>query len=68
LPITLDARWRLLGRDGQELALKRSTINEPITRVGYQPLVRGMNRTLARLAQEIAREIQSRSATRAAGS
>ena len=41
---------------------------EPITGAGYQPLVRGMNRTLARLAQEIAREIQSRADTRAAGS
>ncbi len=66
--ITLDARWRLLGKDGQELALKRSTISEPLTGEGYQPLVRGMNRTLARLAREIAREIQSRTDTRAAGS
>jgi len=66
--VTLDARWRLLGKDGQELALKRSTISERITGAGYQPLVSGMNRTLARLAQEIAREIQSRADTRAAGS
>ncbi len=66
--VALDARWRLLGRDGKELALKRSTINEPLTGEGYQPLVRGMNRTLARLAREIAREIQSRTDTRAAGS
>jgi len=27
---TLDARWRLVGKDGNELALKRSTINEPV--------------------------------------
>jgi len=66
--VTLDARWRLLGRNGQELVLKRSTIREPITGAGYQPLVRGLNRTLARLAQEIAAEIQSRPDTRAAGS
>jgi uncharacterized protein len=66
--VALDARWRLLGRDGKELALKRSTINEPLTGEGYQPLVRGMNRTLAKLAREIAREIQSRTDTRAAGS
>jgi len=66
--VALDARWRLLGRDGKELTLKRSTINEPLTGEGYQPLVQGMNRALARLAREIAREIQSRTDTRAAGS
>jgi hypothetical protein len=66
--VTLDARWRLLGKDGQELVLKRSTINEPITGEGYQLLVRGMNRALATLAREIAAEIQSRADRRAAGS
>jgi len=66
--VTLDARWRLLGRNGQEIVLKRSTIREPLTGAGYQPLVGGLNRTLARLAQEIAGEIQSRAETRAAGS
>jgi uncharacterized protein len=63
---TLDARWRLVGRDGKELALKRSTINEPITGEGYQPLVGGMNRLLSALAREIASEIQSRADTQAA--
>ncbi len=66
--VTLDKRWRLLGKDSQELALKRSTINEPLAGEGYQPLVRGMNRASARLARETAREIQSRADTRAAGS
>jgi uncharacterized protein len=65
--VALDARWRLLGKDGQELILKRSTINEPITGEGYQSLVRGMNRALATLSGQIAAEIQSRT-TRAAGS
>ena len=66
--VTLDVRWRLLGKDGRELALRRSTLNEGISGGGYQSIVRGMNRTLARLAQEIATEIQSRAETRAAGS
>jgi uncharacterized lipoprotein YmbA len=57
---TLDARWRLVGKDGMELAMKRSTINEPIVQPGYQPLVQGMNRLLAMLAREIAFEIRSR--------
>ena len=55
--VTLDTRWRLLGRDGQELVLKRSTINQPISGEGYQSLVQAMNQTLAALAQEIAAEI-----------
>jgi len=66
--VALDARWRLLGKNGQELVLKRSTINEPVTGEGYQPLVRGMNRALATLAREIAMEIQSRTDTQAARS
>lgn len=66
--VTLDARWRLLDKDGQELLLKRSTINEPISGEGYHLLVRGMNRALATLAREIAAEMQSRADTRAAGS
>jgi uncharacterized lipoprotein YmbA len=66
--VTLDARWRLLDKNGQELVLKRSTINEPIQGGGHQPLVRGMNRVLTTLAQEIATEIQSRADSRAAGS
>jgi len=62
----VDARWRLLGKDGQELALRRSTLNEPVTGEGYQPLVRGLNQLLSTLAREIASEIRSRAETRAA--
>src|SRR5262249_37672596 len=50
--VTLDARWRVVGRDGQELALKRSTLNEPVTGSGYQSLVMGMNRLVGTLARE----------------
>jgi len=63
---TLDVRWRLVGRDGKELALRRSTLNEPISGEGYQPLVGGMNRLLSALAREIGSEIQSRADTQAA--
>ena len=57
---TLDVRWRLVGKDGKELALKRTTLNEPLAEEGYQPLVQGMNRLLASLAREIGLEIRSR--------
>ena len=63
--VTLDARWRLVGRDGKELVLKRTTINEPVTQDGYQSLVLGMNRVLRTLAHEIAAEILLRADTRA---
>jgi len=63
--VTLDARWRVVGRDGQELALKRSTLIEPVTGSGYQPLVMGMNRLVGTLAREIAAEILARADARA---
>jgi uncharacterized lipoprotein YmbA len=63
--VTLDARWRLVGRDGNELALKRTTIDEPVNGEGYQPLIHGMSRVLGALAREIAVEIRSRADTRA---
>jgi uncharacterized protein len=66
--VMLDARWRLLGKDGKELVLKRSTINEPVTGNGYQALVLGMNRVLGTLAREIAAEIRSLADGRASGS
>jgi uncharacterized lipoprotein YmbA len=66
--VTLDARWRLLSKDGKELLLKRSTTHEPVTGEGYQPLVLGMNRALVTLAREIAAEIRSYADRRASGS
>jgi uncharacterized lipoprotein YmbA len=63
--VTLDARWRLVGRGGKELALKRTTISEPVARDGYQALVLGMNQVLGALAHEIATEILQRADTRA---
>src|SRR5436309_14276074 len=49
--VTLDARWRLVGQDGQEL--ERDPIDEPVAGDGYQSLVLGMNRVLGTLAREI---------------
>jgi uncharacterized lipoprotein YmbA len=66
--VTLDVRWHVLDKAGKELVLKRSTIGEPITDDGYQPLILGMNRLLATLAHEIATEILSRADTPAAKS
>lgn len=65
--VTLDARWRLVGKDGREIALKRSTITQPVSGAGYPPLVAAMNQALSGLGREIAAEIQAAAGKRAAG-
>ena len=55
--ITLDTRWRILGKNGDELAFKRSTVTESAAGSGYEPMVAAMNRALLALGREIASEI-----------
>ena len=57
--VTLDTRWRILGRDGGELAFGRSTVVEATTDSGYEALVAAMTRTVRTLGQEIAAEIRA---------
>jgi uncharacterized protein len=57
--VTLDARWRILARDGQELALRRSTVVQDVESAGYEPLVAALGRALGILGQEIATEIRA---------
>ena len=64
--VTLDARWRILDRDNREIGLKRSTIVQPVSGAGYPALVTGMNQALVELSREIAAEIQTQFARRAA--
>jgi uncharacterized lipoprotein YmbA len=64
--VTLDARWRLLTRDGKEVAFKRTTLTEPITGDGFPALVAAMNRTIGSLGREVGEAIRSQSANRAA--
>jgi hypothetical protein len=40
--VTLDTRWRILGRAGDELTFRRSTVVEPTGSPGYQPMVAAM--------------------------
>jgi uncharacterized protein len=54
----LDARWTLLADKGKRIVVrKNSTISEPVSGGSYEGLVMAQSRTLARLAQEIARTI-----------
>jgi uncharacterized lipoprotein YmbA len=64
--VTLDARWRILSRDGKELAFKRTTLTEPVPGEGFPALVTAMNRSIGRLAQDVGEAIRSQSANRAA--
>jgi uncharacterized lipoprotein YmbA len=64
--VTLDARWRLLSRDGKELAFKRTTLTEPVPGDGFPALVAAMNRSISRLAQDIGEAIRSQAANSAA--
>lgn len=64
--VTLDARWRLLSRDGKELAFKRTTLTEPAPGDGFPALVAAMNRSISRLAQDVGEAIRSQTANRAA--
>jgi uncharacterized lipoprotein YmbA len=52
--VALDARWRILGSDGKELASRRSILREPTGAPGYAPLAAAMSRVLGRLSQDIA--------------
>jgi uncharacterized protein len=55
--VTLEARWRILGGDGKELALRRSTVTEVVGAPGYGALVAAMSRALGALSREIATAI-----------
>lgn len=57
--VTLDTRWRILGRDGDELEFRRSTVIETAAGSGYEPMVAAMSRALVTLGQEIAAEIRT---------
>ncbi len=63
--VTLDTRWRLLGKGGRELVFKRSILTEATGGPGYESLVAAMSRALGGLGQEIATEIRAQSVKRA---
>lgn len=64
--ITLDARWRLLGKGNKELVFKRSTLTESVPDGGVPAFVAAMNRAISGLGEEISQEIHSHSANRSA--
>ena len=57
--VTLDTRWRILDRGGDELLFRRSTVVEPAAGRGYEPIVAAMTRAIVTLGQEIAAELRA---------
>jgi uncharacterized lipoprotein YmbA len=52
--VVLEARWRVLGQDRQEVLLRHSTVREPPGGSGYPALVAAMSRSVGALSREIA--------------
>jgi uncharacterized lipoprotein YmbA len=57
--VLLEARWRVLGRDRNELVLRSSTVREATGESGYLALVSAMNRSLGSLSWEIADSVKT---------
>ena len=55
--ITLDARWRIVGKNSDELAFGRTTLVEATAGPGYEAMIDAMTRALVTLGQEIATQI-----------
>lgn len=55
--VALEARWRIVGVDGKDLTVRRSTFSETTGAPGYGPLVAAMSRALGALSRDIATAI-----------
>src|SRR5262249_46143164 len=63
--VRLEARWRILGREKQELVLRYSSLTETTGASGYPALVAAMSRSVAALSREIAEAAKALPGTRA---
>jgi uncharacterized lipoprotein YmbA len=57
--VVLDARWRILATDGQELSVNRSVLTQPTGGTGYPAVVGAMSRALGALSREIAATLET---------
>lgn len=58
--VVLEARWRILGPDKQEVLLRHSVVREPDGGAGYPALVAAMSRSVGVLSREIAAAVTRR--------
>ena len=65
--VLLEARWRVLGPDRKELALRSSALREATGEAGYLALVAAMSRSLEALSREIADAVKELRARQARG-
>ena len=65
--VLLEARWRVLGQDRKELALRSSALREATGEAGYLALVAAMSRALEALSREIADAVKELRARQARG-
>ena len=64
--VALEARWRIVSADGEELTVRRSTFSEATGAPGYGPLVAAMSRALGALSRDIATAVNDLSRQAAA--
>jgi uncharacterized protein len=57
--VRLEARWRVVGQDRKELALRSFAAREATGESGYPALVAAMNRSLGALSREIADSLKT---------
>jgi uncharacterized lipoprotein YmbA len=63
--VLLEARWRILGPEKNELLLRHSALTEAAGEPGYPALVAAMSRSVAALSREIADAVKALPAPRA---
>ena len=54
----LDVKWSVTGREGEDMMIKTSTIEEPLSTEDYDELVSAMSRAIATLSRDIVRAIK----------
>ncbi len=57
--VNLEARWRVLGSDGKELTVGRSSVREAVEGSGYESLVAAMSRALGTLSRDLANAVRN---------
>jgi uncharacterized lipoprotein YmbA len=56
--VLLDVVWRVTDQKGQQMAVKKSVITEPLSAVDYEALVAAKSQAIARLSHDIVQEIR----------
>jgi uncharacterized lipoprotein YmbA len=54
---TLDVRWSVTGREGKDLVIQTSAIEEPMSTADYEGLVAAMSRAIDTLSRKVTKEI-----------